>query len=90
MTIISEQLHVNKGPGNANVQVWHKCVSVFFKSLLLVTAFILAGVFAATSALASTALASTNNVVSFTFDLHFPNCNGDTPGFCPDGPFMNM
>lgn len=85
MTIISGQLRMNKGPGNAHVQLWHKCVSVFFGSLLLVAAFILAGVLAATST-----LASTNNAASSTLDLRFPNCNGDTPGFCPDGPLINM
>lgn len=85
MTIIPEQRRANKRPGNTSVQLWHKRVSVFFESLLLVAALILAGASAATST-----LASTNNLTSSAFDLRFPNCNGDTPGFCPDGPFMNI
>ncbi|MGH3823443.1 MAG: hypothetical protein ACRDRA_11540 [Pseudonocardiaceae bacterium] len=85
MAIIPEQLRVEMGTGNASVQLLHKFVRVFPEPLFLVAAFILAGVLAATSA-----LASTHNFASSTSALDLPSCNGDTPGFCPDGPFVNV
>lgn len=81
MAIISDRLHISKGPENANVQPLHKHVNVFFAPFLLIIVFILAG---------GPATPGTSVSIPAIPTLHLLSCNGDTPGFCPNGPFTNM
>lgn len=83
MAITSEQLRMNKRTGK--VQLLRTCVIASFQSLLLVTAFILAW----TPITKNTAV-STSNPTSSTFAIHLLSCDGDKPGFCPDGPFASI
>lgn len=84
MEIVPEQPSVNKTTRSASVQLSHKRVSLFSRSLLLVTVVILAGIPVATCI-----PASTNNFMLSNAALRFIDCDGDKPGFCPDGPFVN-
>ena len=82
MAILPEQLRARIGTGNPSVQPLHNFVRVFPESLFLVAALILAGTLAMIGA-----RGSPNDFAASTFALELPSCNGDTPGFCPDGPF---
>lgn len=84
MAIISERLRVKKGTRNTGAQNLLIRVCKFFSALLLITAFALAG-----APTASGTPASTDQLASSTSTLRFLSCNGDTPGFCPNGPFTN-
>lgn len=84
MQIVPEQPSVNKATRSGGIRLLHKHVSLFSRSFLLVAAVILAGIPVATCI-----PASTNNFMSSNVALRFIDCNGDKPGFCPDGPFVN-
>jgi hypothetical protein len=82
MEITPEQPLASKAKRSAGLRVLHKRVSLFSRSLLLVIAVIVAGIPAATCI-----PEYANNFMS-PVTLRFLSCNGNTPGFCPDGPFV--
>ena len=85
MAIISAQRCMNTSTRRTNSPLLCKFSGVFFRALLLVISFILAG-----TSVAMDTPASANDPASSTLAILFSNCNGDTPGFCPNGPFVKM
>lgn len=84
MEIIPEQRPANMATRSSDVRLLDKSVNLFFRSFFLVTAIFLVG-----APVTTDIPASTNNFMPSHVALYFLECNGDTPGFCPDGPYVN-
>jgi hypothetical protein len=74
----------NMATRTSNVRLLHKSINLFSRSLFLVIAIILIGAPVRTGM-----SAFANNVMSSHVALDFITCNGEAPGFCPDGPYVN-
>jgi hypothetical protein len=85
MAIIFDQPYRSKGARSVDVQLLFNRAGVYLGLFLPIFAFILVGILTDMGA-----PASVNDFTPFNLALHFAMCDGNTPGFCPNPPSLNM
>jgi hypothetical protein len=75
----------SKGAGSADVQLLFNRAGVYFGLFLPIFAFMLVGILTGMGA-----PVFVNDFSPSNFAIHFAMCGGNTPGFCPNPPSLNM